>query len=283
MSTLIPGIVIGFREGLEAFLIVAIALRYLENSGRRELRTLIWIGAIGGIALSLGFGVVLFKIADAIGGLSQTSKLWESASSLLALTLVTTFIVWMMRHGSDMKSAVEKGIDVKKPGAGLVLVILAMVLREGVEISLFTFAGTYPVLGILLGIILSLVLVVLTFISLLKVRLAVIFNLTLAYLILQAGFLLGYAIHEGLPALRDIGLLSATNPLFAKAFDVSKTIFDHKQGILGIPLYAFLGWYSKPEWIQFIAQYSYTFILFGYWILQSRKKTLSQASVRKST
>ncbi|MBM3706634.1 MAG: hypothetical protein FJW66_08935 [Actinobacteria bacterium] len=77
--------------------------------------------------------------------------------------------------------------------------------------------------------------------------------------------MLGYGIHEGLSALKDLGFMAKDNILFLKAFDLSKTIFYHKEGILGLPLYVLAGWYSKPEWIQFIVQYGYTSLMFLFW------------------
>ena len=265
METLLPGMVVGFREGLEAFLVVAIALRFLERSGRGDSRRAVWAGAASGLALSFAFGAALFAAADALGGAGRAVKLWESGASIAATLLVGTFIVWMIRHGAEMAGAVERGVAAKAGGLGIAFVILAMVLREGVEIALFAFAGTYPLAGIALGLVGALVLVYLVFASLVRVNLTAIFNATLVYLILQAGFLLGYGIHEGLSALKDSGALDPASPLLAKAFDLSTTILDHKQGPLGLPLYALVGWYSRPEWVQFAAQYLYTFALFGYW------------------
>jgi len=46
---------------------------------------------------------------------------------------------------------------------------------------------------------------------------------------------------------------------------------SHKNGSLGIPLHVLFGWYSKPEWIQFIVQYLFTFSMFGYWALYNKK------------
>jgi len=272
METLIPGIVIGFREGLEAFLVVAVALRFLERSGRGEARKAVWTGAAAGVVLSFGFGAALFAAADALGGAGFAAKLWESGASIAATLLVGTFIVWMIRHGAEMTGAVERGVAAKAGALGIGLVILAMVLREGVEIALFAFAGTYPLAGIALGLVGALVLVYLVFASLVRVNLSAIFNATLVYLILQAGFLLGYGIHEGLSALKESGALDPSSPLLAKAFDLSKTILDHKQGPLGLPLYALVGWYSRPEWVQFAAQYLFTLSLFGYWALDAARR-----------
>ncbi|WP_369178420.1 hypothetical protein [Candidatus Thiodubiliella endoseptemdiera] len=43
--------------------------------------------------------------------------------------------------------------------------------------------------------------------SLIKVNLSVLFKVTLAYLILQAGFLLGYSLYEGFSALKGYGMI----------------------------------------------------------------------------
>lgn len=104
-----------------------------------------------------------------------------------------------------------------------------------------------------------------------KINLKILFNITLVYLILQAGFLLGYGIHEGLSALNSLNILASTSPIFIKAFDLSKTIFYHKEGIIGLPLYVLFGWYSKPEIIQFVVQYVYTFIMFFIWHKELKK------------
>lgn len=141
-----------------------------------------------------------------------------------------------------------------------------MIAREGTEIAIFSFAGKYSIVPVVLGLVVSIVLVLLINYSLVRVNLKTIFMVTLAYLVIQAGYLFGYSIHEGLSAAKSLGWLHADNPVFIKAFNLSKTILNHKNGMLGLPLNVILGWYSKPEWVQLILQYSYTFLLFSYWI-----------------
>jgi len=170
----------------------------------------------------------------------------------------------MIKHGSNMITTVENNISNNKSIVGIILVTSTMIAREGAEIAIFTFTGNYELPAILTGIFLSLILTVLIYFSLVKVNLKVIFNITLAYLILQAGYLLGYSLHEGLSALKDLAILSSKSPLFSKAFDLSATILNHKEGALGLPLNVLFGWYSKPEWIQFISQYTYTLGIFTY-------------------
>ena len=272
MDTLFQGLIMAFREGLEAFLIVMILLKFLEKTNNEHLKKNIWSGLLAGIIGSLVFGLLLKAISASIGGLGATAKLWESVASLVAVGLIITFIIWMIRHGAEIKGHIESEAALNLSPRGIFWLTVFMVAREGAEIALFQFAGKYTNTSVLIGLALSIILTFLLYHSLVKVKLQTIFNVTLAYLVLQAGFLLGYSVHEGLSAAKELGMVAAENAIYTKAFDLSGTIFYHKEGLLGLPLYVAVGWYSKPEWIQFILQYLLTFSLFGYWILYSRNK-----------
>jgi len=260
-----PGVVMSFREGLEAFLLVSILLGFLGRVGRKDLIRSAVFGAILGAGASVVLGIGLGYFASYLGGVGTVAKLWESGASLVAIGLVTTLILWMIRHSSDMNGAVEKDARKNFSGTGIFLVSFIIVAREGVEIAIFSFAGKYGLGSIGAGLLGSFILAVLIFFSLVRVPLGTIFRLTLGYLILQAGFLLGYGIHEGLSASKELGLISPENPVFLKAFDLSGTVLDNKEGILGVPLYVLVGWYSKPEWVQLLAHLGYVFLLFLYW------------------
>ena len=236
------------------------------------MRKYVYYGTIGGIVASLGIGGILYILSKAIDKMDQVAKLWESGASFVALALVTTFIYWMIKHGRNMVSTVESSVSQNLSAFGIASVAFIMVAREGVEVAIFTFAGQYAIVALFAGITAALVLAVLINHSLVKVNLRILFNITLAYLILQAGFLLGYGIHEGLSALGSMNLLSSESPLFIKAFDLSETIFYHKEGLLGLPLYVLFGWYSKPEILQFIMQYLYTGSLFYIWHREIKKE-----------
>jgi len=271
MTQMIPAIIMGFREGLEAFLVIAVILRYLSTIGKTQLKAKVHQGGIAGIIGSCLLGLGLFMAANGLGGVDTLSKAWESGASFIALVLVTTFIIWMIRHGSQMTANVRKQISQNLSTAGVFLIAFAMVMREGTEIAVFSFAGKYSVYAVFLGIGISLVLAVFIYHSLIKVRIDVIFRITLVYLVLQAGYLIGYSLHEGLSAMKGYALLSKDSLLFGKAFDLSQTMFNHKDGFAGLPLNVLYGWYSKPEWIQFIAQYTYTFGIFIFWFINEIK------------
>lgn len=254
-----------FREGLEGFLIITILLKFLDKTGNSHFKQHVWSGAFAGIVTSLIVGGLLMWLSAYMGGLKTTAKIWESVAGLIAVILVTTFIIWMIQHGSKIKDHIENEIADNLTKNGIILLVLFMVAREGTEIAVFSFAGKYPILPVFIGLALSLVLVLLINYSLVRVNLKTIFTITLAYLVLQAGYLLGYSLHEGLSALKSLDQLDGNHFVFNKAFDLSKTVLNHKQGIMGVPFNVLLGWYSKPEWVQLIVQYTYTFLLLGYW------------------
>lgn len=271
MENYFSGVIMGFREGLEAFLIIGIMLRFVTKLGKQKLKRNIYQGALTGVAVSLIFGVILVYISSIISDQGQVSKLWESIASIIALALVTTFIVWMIKNGKNMVGEVEGKLAKNMNKLGIFLVALTVVAREGAEIAIFAFTGKYSIISIATGLFVALLITVLVFYSLIKVNLRTLFSITLLYLILQAGFLIGYGIHEGLSALEVMKVVPEDSWLMVKAFNLSGTIFNHKEGIIGLPLYVIFGWYSKPEWIQFIVQYLYTFTLGFYWYRNLKK------------
>lgn len=265
METFIQGLIMSFREGLEAFLIIVILLKFLDKTNNKILKKNVWHGLSTGIGVSLVFGAILMGISSFIGGMEATAKLWESVASFIVVILIVTFIIWMIKHGSKIKSHIEGKATLNLSKKGIFLIALFMVAREGAEIVLFQFAGKYSLLSILLGIAIATGLVTLIYHSLVKIKIQTIFNITLAYLILQAGFLMGYSIHEGLSAFKELEVIAKDHLIFNKVFDLSTTMLNHKEGTIGIFLYVGIGWNSKPEWIQFILQYGLTCFLFWYW------------------
>jgi high-affinity iron transporter len=271
---LLPGFIMGIREGLEAFLIIAIMLEYLNKSKRTNQKRYVFYGLGYGVIASLVFGMILYGITSYLGGSSaQVAKLWESIASLIALLLITSFIYFMLQNKDKLVGELHNKMGLTLSNTGLILLAFVMVVREGVEIVLFTFAaidqGPY-IIGTIFGIALSGIITFGIYKSMFKVNLKLIFNITLVYLILQAGFLFGYSIHELLSYFKDIEVIDSSHFIYTKLFDLSHTILYHKEQPLGIALYALIGWYSKPEVIQFIVQYTYT-ITFLVLFVQSKK------------
>jgi high-affinity iron transporter len=125
-------LLIAFREGLEALLIVAIAALYLRRTGREGLVSAIRAGVIGALALSAVLGIVLAQV----GALSPA---WEGVMAWIAAAAVISCTAHMLRMGRHMKKHIDGrlGNAVEQQGrAGWWAVFafaLFMVGREGVE------------------------------------------------------------------------------------------------------------------------------------------------------
>ena len=73
---MLQSFVVTLREGLEAFLIVAISLAYLRKTGRTQLVPAVRWGIATAVAVSIGLGILLQR--------ARNQALWEG---LLALVL----------------------------------------------------------------------------------------------------------------------------------------------------------------------------------------------------
>ena len=131
---MLQAFVITLREGLEAFLIVAISLAYLRKSGRIELAKAVHWGIAVAVAVSGIGGYLLFNAAN---------QEWiEGPLALVAAVSVLTLTVHMWRAGRQIKGEIEGHLKASATRAGLAafagvfLFTLLMIGREGVETAL---------------------------------------------------------------------------------------------------------------------------------------------------
>jgi len=271
----LPGFIMGIREGLEAFLIIAIMLEFLNKANRTDDKPAVFQGLGVGLVASLVFGLILFGITSLLNsGNTNIAKLWEFGASFVALGLITTFIYFMLKNRNNIVGDIKEKLSVKFTKKAIILLAAVMVAREGAEIVLFVFASADPVpyfLGALSGVLLSGIFTFLIYKSLIKVNLKVIFNITLVYLILQAGFMLGYGFHELFSYFKAEAIIDSSSAIYNKMFDLSDTFLNHKEKPIGIILYATIGWYSKPEIFQFVIQYVYTVTLLFFFFKTNKK------------
>src|SRR5207253_5392262 len=131
---MLQAFVITLREGLEAFLIVAISLAYLRKSGRAELVPAVRWGIALSILISIG-GAFLFQRA-------ANHALWEGILCIVAATSVASLTVHMWRVARRIKRDIEGHLSAstRKTGAaafaGVFLFTLLMITREGMETAL---------------------------------------------------------------------------------------------------------------------------------------------------
>ncbi len=169
---------------------IAITLKYITKIDKGHLKNKVFQGVAAGLVISVVLGLILNQFSEYLGGISTLTKLWESLASMVALILVSLFIIWMIRHGTNMSKFVQDELSNNISTNALFWIALIIIAREGTEIAIFSFAGKFSYGVVIFGILSALILSILIFYSLVKVNLSVLFKITLAYLILQAGFLI---------------------------------------------------------------------------------------------
>ena len=194
-------LLIAFREGLEALLVVAIATLYLRRTGRAHLLSAIRSGLAVAIVLSLGLGTVLSRI----GAMSPTA---EGVMALVAAAAVIWCVVHMMRAGKTMGRDITARLDEASvlDGSKAWLAVFGftffMVGREGIETAtmLASLASSaelgYMVWGGLLGLGLAIAIAGAWVRYGKAVDLGRFFRVTAWFMVIFAVQLVVYALHE---------------------------------------------------------------------------------------
>lgn len=193
-------LIITLREGIEAFLIVAIAAAYLRKTGRAALLPAVWSGTAAALLASAAVGGWLLEYA--------VQPIWEGWLAAIAAVLVVSMALYMNGAGKRMGAEIGRRIDAAalRPGAGawlgVFLFVVLMVAREGVETAFMIAAlirnsGSEGLLaGALAGTALAGLLAWAWLRWGRRVNLTLFFQATAIFLVLFALQLLLYAFHE---------------------------------------------------------------------------------------
>ncbi len=207
---MIEPLVVTFREGVEAALIVGITLAYLHKTGRADLRKHVYGGLVLGVA-----GSVLGAVAlNALTGGGE-SELFEGATMLLGAAFVASLMVWMHRKRKEVKAGLEGRVEglAKRAGLaaglGLLAFVSFMVLREGIETVIFLYSVSAPggsamdALGASFGLLAAAVAGLLLMRGSMKINLGKFFLVTS----LMLGVLVVQLVLKGVHEWMEIGLL----------------------------------------------------------------------------
>ena len=263
---------IGLREGFEAALIVAILVAYLGQSGNGRATRLVWLGVAVAVAVSVGVGLLLTLIDEELS--EQAAEAFAGSMSLLAVGLITWMVFWMASRAKGIKQHLHGEMDraLAASGVAVAAVAFAAVTREGVETALFLWAGirssgttAAPVIGAILGLATAVLLGVLVYRGAIRLNMARLFMWTGAALIVVAGGVLRYAVHE----YQELGWLPGEDSI---AYDVSGVIAP--DGVIGtlirgtVNLTPTMNWLEVIVWVLYVVP---TLVIFFTVINRGRK------------
>lgn len=261
---------IGLREGLEAALIVAILVAYLVRTSNGHALSRLWMGVGAAIGLSLLLGLGLTFVEGSLS--DSTAKVFAGVTSLLAVGLITWMIFWMALNARTMKAHLHSEVDraLQVSTFAVAMVAFLAVIREGLETAIFLWAGIRAtgdaltaVVGALIGLATAVILGYLMYRGAVRLNLSALFTWTGALLVLVAGGILRYAIHE----FQEVGWLGGEDNI---AIDVSAVIAP--DGVAGTLLRGLLSLSPTMSWVEVIAWFAYVIpVLTAFLIVVGRR------------
>lgn len=273
---------IGLREGLEAALIVAILVAYLVRTSNGHALNRMWMGVGAAIGLSILLGLGLTFVEENLT--DQTAKVFAGVTSLLAVGLITWMIFWMALNARTIKAHLHGEMDraLKTSALAVSMVAFFAVVREGLETAIFLWVGIRAtgdaltsVVGALIGLTVAVILGFFMYKGAVRLNLTALFTWTGALLVIVAGGILRYAIHE----FQEVGWLPGMDNT---AIDVSATI--DPDGVAGTLLRGLLSLSPTMSWFEVIAWFLFVIpVLIAFFLVVGRKSPTSAAATPAGT
>jgi high-affinity iron transporter len=124
-------LVVTLREGVEAALVIAIAVVYLRKSGRAQYARVVYGALATAVVASIAAAVALERIIS-------NQEAFEGWVLLIAAVLVATVVFWMHRTARGLRRRIEQRLESisteqKTSALGIFLFVFFMVFREGAE------------------------------------------------------------------------------------------------------------------------------------------------------
>ena len=256
------GGLIGFREALEATLIVVIFMLILKKSERPELINSIWKGVGLGVIASIVTALVFQFI---IGGFAANEAWFEGILMLLSAVLIAVVVFHLIKHHSraELEKVAQDAVsDIDGGAKTLSAIAFLSVWREGSETVVFMSAGTetmWALLGLLEGISAAVFIGWLIHSRGAKVNVKKLFTSTTLLLIFVGAGLAAHGVHElqadnvGLIPVFDDELWNV-NPDWDGTGDAPVL---HDKGLIGGMLRATIGWNGDPTMLEFFTWVGY--------------------------
>jgi len=259
------------RETLEVALVIGIVLAYLAKTNNTQYKKTVYYGIVFGVILSIIAAVIFTFFAGGFEG--RAEAIFEGTTMLIASVLLTTMILWMLRQkhvAREIESKVAKHVAAASYSQtyayGLFLLIVAAVLREGVETVIFlsalNFASGISFVGGLLGVATAIAIGYLFFIGSRKVNLKRFFSISSIFLILIAAGLVAHGVHE----LQEAAVI----PYVVKeVWDINPAVavegvypLLHEKGFFGSFLKGLFGYNGNPSLLEILFYAGYLGVIF---------------------
>lgn len=265
-----PSFLIGLREGLEAALIVAILVAYLVKTSNGHALRRLWMGVGAAIALSVGLGLALTFVSEELS--EEAAEAFAGITSLLAVALITWMIFWMATNARHIKAHLHGEMDraLQTSTVAVAMVAFLAVIREGLETAIFLWAGirssgeaTTAVVGAILGLATAVVLGFLMYRGAVRLNLTALFTWTGALLVIVAGGILRYAVHE----FQELGWLPGEDNV---AFDLTSTF--PADGVIATFARGLLSITPKMTWLEVVVWLAYVIPTLAafFWVISRR-------------
>ena len=261
---MIPTFVIFLREGVEASMIVAILLSYLDQIGQRRHFRDVFLGVGAALILVLGGGLgAYFAIHQYSGSTVQT--VFETITFLVAATVLTYMTFWMQAHSRTMTQELKRRSDEALEGRtrwGLGLLAFQAVGREGLETMVFTLAIVFAsssqaptaarghglLLGAVLGLLVALAIAYVIFRLGKRINLGLFFRIIGIVLMVFAAGLLADAVEN----MQQLGWLPFLDHVLWNTSN-----FMSEDSSVGDLFHSLLGYADQPTVLQFIVWATY--------------------------
>jgi len=266
------GSLIGFREAVEAALVIGVLLTWLVKSERAELKKWLWRGVAVGVLPSLLTAALFSLLWGGISGFEDNEALFEGILEILAAIILTLVVMHFIKHptAADIQDWADAAVR-QRQGMGLAIITFLCVWREGSETVIFISAGTEGidgVIGVFIGITIAALISWAFFAKGININIKKLFKVTNILLIMFAAGLLAHGIHE----LQEAGWFPV---LYEHIWDMNG-ILDEK-GFIGGILKALFGYNGNPALLEVFAYLTYLGGIFTYFKMKVGSQTEESA------
>lgn len=132
-----------WRESIEAMLVIGILYTWLKSQPETgKGMQFLWGGVLAGVAMAAVLAFIMLEVQSELA--SDALDYFQIGIVLIASVLITQMVLWMRRHGRNLKRDLESGMQKAQEQAswwGMATVAAIAVGREGAETVIFLYGA----------------------------------------------------------------------------------------------------------------------------------------------